>query len=351
LHLLAGRAISNRFSSDAGNTGNNRRGPKTRYLMPVTPPGLERIVKLCLAKDPDERWQNAGDLALELKWIADVATQTAGSVSVSVVTNDDIFGNRKSTYLGWAAAAVLLVAFGATFFRQSTGEAPAASSVTRTSVVLPIGQRLTSEDGDYPMAVSPDGTRMAYVAEADAGTQLYVREFSDFEPKAIAGTFGARHPFFSPDGRWVGFFGEGTLQRVSVAGGAPLRICNTSGLSLGASWGSDNIVVFASRDTGLYKVSAAGGVPQLLAGSNLGAWPEILPDNKTILFSVGDAIATIPLTGGQRRIFARSNDSSSDAPAVLGAGYILQPRFLSLGYLLYGQSPDVVRAIPFDLNR
>ena len=148
--------------------------PPMSSLQPVTPPGLERIVKLCLAKDPDERWQNAGDLARELKWIADVATQTAGSVSVSVVTNDDIFGNRKSTYLGWAAAAVLLVAFGATFFRQSTGEAPAASSVTRTSVVLPIGQRLTSEDGDYPMAVSPDGTRMAYVAEADAGTQLYV---------------------------------------------------------------------------------------------------------------------------------------------------------------------------------
>ena len=128
------------------------------------------------------------------------------------------------------------------------------------------------------MAVSPDGSRIAYAAEEEAGTQLYVRELGEIEPKAIAGTSGARHPFFSPDGRWVGFFAEGALQRVSVAGGAPLRICNISGLSMGGSWGLDNTIVFGSRGTGLYKVSAAGGVPQTLAGGDNGTWPEILPD-------------------------------------------------------------------------
>ncbi len=218
------------------------------------------------------------------------------------------------------------------------------------SISLPAGQRLTSDAADYPIAVSPDSTRAAYVAEEEAGTQLYVRELSELEPKAIAGTFGARHPFFSPDGHWVGFFAEGALQRVSVAGGAPLRICNISALSMGGSWSSDNTIVFASRGTGLYKVSATGGVPQLLAGSDLGTWPAILPDHRTVLFSLGDAIAVIPLSGGQRRILARTNDSSAVGPAVLGVGYILQPRFVSSGYLVYGQSPGVVRAVPFDLE-
>ena len=326
--------------------------PPISSLQAMTPPALERIVKSCLAKDPDERWQSAADLARELKWMAEGSLPSAATVDVSMDSKESPY--RTLMYLGWAAAAVLLLAFAAIYFRKSTGEPPSISAVMRTSIVLPVGQRLTSDAADYPMAVSPDGSRIAYVAEEEAGTQLYVRELSELEPKAIAGTSGARHPFFSPDGRWVGFFAEGALQRVSVAGGAPLRICNISGLSMGGSWGQDNVIVFGSRGTGLHKVSAAGGVPQPLAGSNLGTWPEILPDNKTVLFSTGFAIATIPLNGGKARILARTNDSfsdsSSEGPAVLGAGYLLEARFAPPGYLVYGQSPGVVRAMPFDLE-
>jgi eukaryotic-like serine/threonine-protein kinase len=202
--------------------------------------------------------------------------------------------------------------------------------------------------------VSRDGNRIAYVAEEEAGTQLYVRELSELEPKAIAGASGARHPFFSPDGRWVGFFADGALQRVSLAGGAPLRICNISGLSMGGSWGPDDTIVFATHYTGLYKVNAAGGAPQALSGGDNGTWPEILPDRKTILFSTGFTIATIPLNGGKARVLARTNDSFSDSspesPAVLGAGYVLQARFAPPGYLVYGQSPGMVRAMRFDLE-
>jgi Tol biopolymer transport system component len=317
-------------------------------VKPLTPAALERVVKTCFAKDPDERWQSAADLARELKWIAEPGAQAASSVlpAQKVVG----FRNRTLMYVS-LAGAVLLLAFGAALvFRRSGGERPSASSVTRMSIVLPAGRRLTADAADYPLAVSRDGNRIAYVAEAEPGTQLYVRELSDLEPKPVVGTFGARHPFFSPDGKWVGFFAEGALQRVSIAGGAPLRICNISGLSMGGSWAPDNTIVFASRGAGLYKISAAGGVPQPLAGSDLGSWPEILPDSKTVLFSVGNAIAIIPLGGGQRRILARTNNSSSEGPAVLGAGYILQARFAPPGYLVYGQSPGVVRAIPFDLE-
>jgi eukaryotic-like serine/threonine-protein kinase len=322
--------------------------PLVSLLQPMAPAALDRIVKSCLAKDPDERWQNAADLARELKWIAGTGIQTPGSVGTLPAGKV----SRSSTliYISSAVAAVLLLVFGAAhLFRQSSGEAPSSASIIRTSIVLPAGQRLTSDAADYPMAVSPDGSRIAYVAEEEAGTQLYVRELSELEPKAIAGTFGARHPFFSPDGHWVGFFADGALQRVSVGGGAPLRICNVSGSSMGGSWGPDDTIVFASRGAGLNKVSAAGGVPQPLAGTNSGTWPEILPDNRTVLFTTGFVIAAVPLSGGQMRILARTNDSSSEGPAILGAGYILQARFVSPGYLVYGQSPGIVRAVQFDV--
>jgi serine/threonine-protein kinase len=313
------------------------------------PSGLDRIAKTCLAKDPDERWQNAADLARELKWIAGTGQQTTGGMNSSPAEKGATFRNRVRWYLGLAGA--MLLAFGAgLLIRRSTGGATSAISVLHMSIVLPIGQKLTADAADYPLAISRDGSRIAYVAEAETGAQLYVRELSELAAKAIAQTSGARHPFFSPDGNWVGFFAAGALQRVSVAGGAPLRICNISGLSMGGSWDSDNTIVFASRDAGLYKVSAAGGTPQLLLGSNLGSWPEILPDHKTVLFSTGTGIAILPVNGGQRRILARTNNSSTEGPAVLGAGYVLQARFDPLGYLVYGQSPGVVRAMPFDLK-
>ena len=258
--------------------------PPMSSLQPMTPPALERIVHSCLAKAPDERWQSAADLARELKWLAGSGTQGASSVGQSPVRVVRA-SNRTFAYLGWAAAALLVAAVAVLLFRNSA--APTVASVIRTSIVLPVGQRLTSDAADYPMAVSRDGNRIAYVAEEESGTQLYVRELSALGPKAIAGTSGARHPFFSPDGQWVAFFADGALQRVSVAGGAPLRICNISGTSMGGSWGPDNTIVFGSRGTGLHKVSAAGGVPQPLNGGDSGTWPEILPDNKTVLFSTG----------------------------------------------------------------
>ncbi len=321
--------------------------PPMSSLQPMTPPEVERIVHSCLAKAPDERWQSAADLARELKWLAGSGTQGASSVRQSPVRVVRA-SNRTFAYLGWAAAALLVAAVAVLLFRNSA--APTVASVIRTSIVLPVGQRLTSDAADYPMAVSRDGNRIAYVAEEESGTQLYVRELSALGPKAIAGTSGARHPFFSPDGQWVAFFADGALQRASVAGGAPLRICNISGTSMGGSWGPDNTIVFGSRGTGLHKVSAAGGVPQPLNGGDSGTWPEILPDNKTVLFSTGSIIATIPLNGGKARVLARTNDSSSEGPAVLGTGYVLQARFVSSGYLVYGQSPGVVRAAPFDLE-
>jgi tRNA A-37 threonylcarbamoyl transferase component Bud32 len=195
--------------------------PSVSSLRPMMPSGLDRIAKTCLAKDPDERWQNAADLARELKWIAETGQQTTGGMNTSPAEKGTTFRNRVLWYLGLAGA--MLLAFGAgLLIRRSTGGAASAISVLHMSIVLPIGQKLTADAGDYPLAISRDGNRIAYVAEAETGTQLYVRELRELAARAIVQTSGARHPFFSPDGKWVGFFAAGALQRVSVAGGAPV---------------------------------------------------------------------------------------------------------------------------------
>jgi serine/threonine protein kinase len=322
--------------------------PPVSSVQPVTPAALDRIVSTCLAKDPDERWQNAADLARELKWVSESSSQQVSSGAISLTK--DIGLGHLLRHIAWLGAGLLVGALGvATLWKFWRGATPAVPSLTRTSVLLLAGQRLTSDDADYPIAISPDGRRIAYVAEDDTGSaQLYLRELSEFEPKAIAGTSGARHPFFSPDGQWIAFFAEGALQRVSAAGGAPLRICNITSASTGGSWSSNNIIVFASRGTGLFKVAASGGTAQLLDGTAPAAWPEILPNNRSVLFTTGRVIATIPITGGQWHVLAQTNDGSSQGPAVLGAGYVLQARLVQPGFLVYGQSPGVVRAMPVD---
>jgi len=178
-----------------------------------------------------------------------------------------------------------------------------------------------------------------------------VRDLNELEPRVIPGTVGARHPFFSPDGQWIGFFASGALQKVSLRGGAPLRICDVPSVSDGASWGPDNTIVFASIGSDLMRVDATGGTPRPIKDSRPASWPEILPGGKTVLFTTAfQAIVAMPLEGGEKSVIAKMANSPLASQTVIGTGGpIEQARFVRDGYLLYGQSPGIVRALPFDL--
>ena len=209
-------------------------------LQPMTPPALDRLVKKCLAKEPDRRWQAAGDVCDELKWIAEAGSQTTpGSAAVSPATGAR--AGRRVLFLGLGALLVVAVVIGlALWNRKPTPPKP----VTRTVITLPPGQQLAGLDSGPVLALSPDGSHLAYVGTQGGTQQLYLRAMDSLEAKPIAGTEGAIQPFFSPDGQWLGFFAAGKLKKVPVSGGATLTLGDALD-PCGASWGSQGMIAFA----------------------------------------------------------------------------------------------------------
>jgi Tol biopolymer transport system component len=313
-------------------------------LLPVTiPPALHRLLRRCLAKDPGSRLRDIGDARIELDDVSRL-----DHVELARVIHATRTPHRR--YLAAVTMAILLALGAAAIGRRLGGPVAGPPPVTRTSIVLPPGQKLHSGDSTYSLALSADGLRLAYVGEQEGRTQLYLRELRGLEPRVLAGTAGATQPFFSPDGEWVGYFASGALQKVAITGGAPLRICAVSSLSRGASWGRDGRIVFALRGSGLHFVDASGGAPTRLGDLEEARWPEILPDGRNVLFTISGAIATVPIGGGRMHVVAKTNDSPLEGTAALGTGAISQARYLPSGHLVYGQSPGIVRAAAFDVG-
>lgn len=313
------------------------REPDWSTLPPTTPPSIRRLMERCLEKDLKRRLRDIFDARLELE---DAVTGRR--------TPADAPPRWLRDRLFWL---VVPAAVGAVIAILVIGTVPRAtlpiSPVTRTAIVLPAEQELDLDLRSSPLALAPDGGRLAYVVDRDGFKELYIRELSALEATPIPGTTGATQPFFSPDSEWVAFFARGMLYKVSIRGGAPLPICRVSGITMGGSWGPGEAIVFATLDAGLFKVGT-DGVPIRLPGISRGQWPEILPDAKTVLFSVGTAIAATTLEGQTERILTEDGARGSRAPAVLGAGQIGPIHFVPTGHLIFGHGASGVAAVPFD---
>jgi len=220
--------------------------------------------------------------------------------------------------------------------------------VTRTVITLPAGQQLAGSDDGSAVALSPDGTHLAYVATQGSRTQqLYLRAMDGLEARSIPGTEGTNGPFFSPDGQWMGFFAGSSLKKVSVNGGAVVTLGNAAGSPRGASWGSQGMIAFATNTEGpaLMQVSDAGGSPQPLTRLEKGVashrWPEFLPGGKAVLFFSGaggighGAVLTVG-TGEVRNL-------TEAVPQT-------QLRYAPSGHLVYEQGGTLMAA-PFDFQR
>jgi serine/threonine protein kinase/Tol biopolymer transport system component len=319
-----------------------REPPAMSSLQPMTPPALDRVVRKCLRKDPDERWQSARDVTDELKWIAEAGSQVT-LASTEATKHKQRLGRREliigaGTLLSGAAIASV-----ATWSLKPTPSQP----VTRTVINLPPGQQLAGLENGPAVAFSPDGTRLVYIARQGGSQQLYLRAMDSPEATPIPGTEGGVNPFFSPDGLWVGFFAGGTLKKVSVGGGLALSLGVASNPA-GASWGSQGIIAFAPTTISvLQQVSDAGGAPQplthLKGGEITHHWPEYLPGGKALLFATsGNAaswanpvVAVQPIGTGERRDLVEGATSPSYAPS---------------GHLVYARVGSLM-AVPFDPQR
>jgi hypothetical protein len=215
----------------------------------MSPPGLEHIIKTCLAKEKEERWQSAADVGRELRWIAETGSQAAPR---PIVRSRKI--RERALWILGATVVALVAAYLGWKGGSHTG-----GPTLRISINLPQGKTLFN-NSTQQIAISPDGTTIVYSAGGpDRKMQLYSRKLSSFESTPIAGTEGGMEPFFSPDGQWVGFVTtDNMLKKAALRGGSSV-VADTA-LATGGSWAEDGTIYFVKSFTsGIYAVPAEGG--------------------------------------------------------------------------------------------
>jgi len=300
------------------------------------------LLQRCLQKDPKQRLRDIGDARIALEEVLSGAPDPslAGASGISaLVWRRALIVGLGTLLLGAGVGSI------ATWVLKPTPSEP-PRSVSRYVITLPPSQQLAVLPGPA-VALSPDGTRLAYVAAQGGTQQIYLRSMDSLEAKSMPGTEGAIQPFFSPDGQWLGFFADAKLKKISVSGGAPLTLADAP-IPRGATWNSHGMIIFPPTIVGgLQQVSDAGGAPQPithLERQEVGQrWPEFLPDGKAVLFSASGTLSSwinaqvsVQLVGtAVRRSLAQ------------GA---TQPRYAASGHVVFVQGGNLM-AVPFDIDR
>jgi serine/threonine protein kinase/Tol biopolymer transport system component len=299
-------------------------------IKPLTPPGLDHTIRRSLAKDPDERWQMARDLGLELKWIAESGSQAG--VSAPLVSP---WRNRER--LAWTVAA-LLAAVSLGGFIAYPRLFNSAAPVIVSDIAAPKGNRFNSLVNGRAV-ISPDGHAVVFSARDASGKQaLWIRSLDGSPPQPIPGTEDTVAAFWSPDSHRIGFGQHGNLMTVDASGGTPATL--TEDLRGAATWTSRGSILFVGAD-GIYEISASGGNPTLVMAKSTSKYSQIfsptsLPDGKHFLYQGA-------YTGFQGDLIWASLDGKESHLLLQGSGRAEY----SLGFLLYVRGTSLV-AQPFD---
>lgn len=308
-------------------------------IKPLTPLPLEHVIRTCLEKNPDDRYQSAHDVKLELKWIG--ATPAAPATTATAPQAP----TSTRGPLGWIAAVVLAIVLGVSggIFLNRPVPAPIIRTVIdppeKTSFVL-------TGDSAGPPVLSPDGTTLAFSATgADGKTLLWVRPMNSLEARALPGTEGVTFPFWSPDGRSVGFFAGARLKTVDLNGGSVQVVCDVQ-VGRGAAWGPDGVILVSEAPSApLSRVSASGGNPVPVtkidpAHHTSHRWPFFLPDGKHFLYL---AMNHDPTKADNNTIYFASLDGKENQPLFRSQANAIYAN----GFLLFARGNQLM-AQPFD---
>jgi Tol biopolymer transport system component len=308
---------------------------------PGLPPALDHVVERCLAKNPNDRWQTARDLRLELTWVAN------GSPTAQAVASRMRFGRG---WIAWAAAIAVVAA--AVLGARSLRGLPPATDATRFVVAPPLGSAIGASENRMRLAISPDGRQLAFMAETDGVQQIWIRPLSSLQARPLAGTENGSMPFWSPDGKYVGFFSlkTGEMKKIDVSGGPSRTIC-TSTVEGMAEWRADGTILFTIFRDGIYRVSSDGGVPERVTALDKSKreinhyWPASLPDGKHFLYlaTANDS----PTSKAVPSVYVAALDGSRRTPLGRIHSRVL---YAADGYLLFVEEGALL-AQRFDVQR
>ena len=331
------------------------REPDWQALPPPTPVNIQVLLRRCLEKDIRKRLQHIGDAHIE---ISETLSGTSSSRTVIETAVGSAGRSRRRLLIPWLLLSVMVVVvivLSSVLVKNrvslSTVSKPARESVRRFAVNLSPSQYFTTDDWASNMALTPDGTSLAYVGSNEGQGQLYLHNMiEDFLPIPIDDTDGAHNPFFSPDGQSIAFFAKGKLMKVSLKTWTVSNICSVDETSRGGAWASDDTIFFNMLPgSGLYKVSAKGGncesvtKPDTGRGERCHCFPHILPGSNHVLFTIASnensdnwRIAVLSLdTGEYRELNLRGSNA-----------YYVRP-----GYLVYAGTAGRLMAVPFNLDQ
>ena len=309
-----------------------------------TPAAIRKVLRRCLERDRKRRLHDIADARLEIE---EALAASSSTLSAMAVTGPQQPAWKQ--WLPWAATGALAVA--ALVMGWQLARAPSASKnpVRRFTINLPDTQILFG--GNPNLAFSPDGTQLVYVALdfTDSTLKLFRRPLDQLEAEAIPGTENAVAPFFSPDGKWMGFYspiGNAKLMKVSTAGGDPIEIASQR--FAGDTWGPDDTIIYApDYNTGLWRIPTSGGEPEILTEPDkekgeLGHWwPQFLPGGRAVLYTnytppaKNFKVEVLDLSTGERR-------------TLIEGGYF--GRYVPTGHIVYVQG-ETLMAVPFDPAR
>ena len=309
----------------------DRDPPAMSTLQPLTPSSLERVIRKCLAKDPDARWQSAGDLLEELKWIADGTLVDSGSAPAAEPKRQRALAVLATVSTVLLVAAVIALAV--LFVRREVEADPIRFEVAAPNISNP-----------REITISPDGRWLTFTASTDAGSAIFLRRFESTKPELLIGTEGASSPFWSPDSREIAFFSGGRIKKISVTGGSVQIICNAPNLH-GGTWNADGVILFSSAGV-LNRTTSAGGERRPItvrddSKQETGHMaPYFLPDGKRYLYVVYSP------SPANSAIYLASLESNDRTKLLVGQSKAV---YANAGYLLF-QKQGILFAQPFDVR-